>query len=645
MDITEVLGLIRATRPKKLTPVQERVLRYAWEGRTYTRMAETLHYQAEYLRNTASDLWHLLSELFQVSISKANFRSALEARPLNPEQKKLIEALNSRKPSRSQLKFPSGPLPLDSPFYIDRPPIEETAYQEILAPGSVIRLKAPRQRGKSSLLLRLLDRAVLQGFRTASLDFQQADKAVLTSLDKFLRWFSANISRELGIEAKLDEYWDEDIGSKVSCTIYFQAYLLEQLDRPLVLSLNEVNRVFEYPEIAEDFLPMLRFWHEEAKNTEIWQKLRLVVAYSTEIYIPLKLNQSPFNVGLPLKLPSFTLEQAEELAQRYELNALDRAELEQSIAVVGGHPYLLQLAFYHLCWKELTLKELLQQAATASGIYCDHLGELLAALEEDSNLKMAYQKAIAVESGVRLEARLAHQLDSLGLVLLEGDRVTPSCELYRSYFRQQLLHGFSIQNPGPPDPEGLEQLQRENEQLRHLSHIDTLTQLPNRRYFEQQLAKEWRRLAREATPLSLILCDIDRFKLYNDYFGMPAADVCLQQIAMAIYAVVRRPADLVARYGGQEFAVILPQTDAVGAVYVAEAIRQKVKALEISSILLSSENPRLSQVTVSFGVASTIPDSKSDPILLIAAANEALARSKQEGRDRVTLTSQLDFAI
>ena len=110
------------------------------------------------------------------------------------------------------------------------------------------------------------------------------------------------------------------MGSKVSCKIYFETYLLAQIDSPVVLALNEVNQIFEYPEIARDFLPMLRFWYEIAQKLENWQKLRLIVAHTTESYVPLHMNKSPFNVGLAIALPYFTSEQVEDLATRYGLN-------------------------------------------------------------------------------------------------------------------------------------------------------------------------------------------------------------------------------------------------------------------------------------------------------------------------------------
>lgn len=245
------------------------------------------------------------------------------------------------------LEFPSGPLPISSPFYIQRPPIEELAYQEICKPGSIIRIRAPKRTGKSSLLLRIVARATAQGYHTVSLDFQQADSGIFSSLDKFLRWFCANISQQLQLKPLLNDYWDEEIGSKVSCTLYFRGYLLEQIDQPIVLALNEVNQIFEYQKIAQDFLSLLRSWHEVAKQDEAWQKLRIIVVHSTEVYIPLNINQSPFNVGLTIKLPPFTQDQIQALAERYQL-PWSQNEAEQLMGLVGGHPYLIQLALYHL---------------------------------------------------------------------------------------------------------------------------------------------------------------------------------------------------------------------------------------------------------------------------------------------------------
>ncbi|MBD1923790.1 diguanylate cyclase [Microcoleus sp. FACHB-831] len=178
-----------------------------------------------------------------------------------------------------------------------------------------------------------------------------------------------------------------------------------------------------------------------------------------------------------------------------------------------------------------------------------------------------------------------------------------------------------------------QQLEAANQQLQRLATLDGLTSLANRRKFDEYLDAEWRRMAREKTPLSLILCDIDFFKRYNDNYGHPAGDECLQKVACAIRSAVKRPADLVARYGGEEFAAILPNTDLAGALKVAEEIRSRVGGLEIVHAFSSVKQ----HVTISLGVASIIPGHDTSVKMLIALADKALYQAKAEGRDGVSV--------
>lgn len=216
------------------------------------------------------------------------------------------------------LPLPAGPVDLASAFYIERPPIESRCYETIIQPGALIRVKAPRQMGKTSLVERILSSARKQKCRTVRLNLLQAEDAKLSNLNHFLRWFCACVSQKLRLPSELDNYWDTERGSIVNCTTYFQEHLLEQLDSPLVLALDEVDRVFQFPTVAQGFFPMLRSWYEEARIDDLWEKLRLVVVHSTEDYGALDLNQSPFNVGLPVELTEFTPEQVSDLAQRHQ---------------------------------------------------------------------------------------------------------------------------------------------------------------------------------------------------------------------------------------------------------------------------------------------------------------------------------------
>lgn len=446
LDIVEKILLKR-----QLTALEQLILTQSWQGLGYHDMAQDSGYSSNYFKEVGSHLWHCLSQEAGIRVTKKNIQLILKQYSLDEgaSDNKLVEpqflndgvipeqdfAISSRE---IEIKYPGSPLAYNSPFYINRPSIEKIALAEIHQPECILRIKAPKLMGKSSLLNRIVQNAKDSGYKTVYIDFQEADDTIFTSLDKFLRWFASNVTRQLNLMPKLDDYWDNDIGSKVSCKMYFEGHLLEQIDSPLVLIFNEVNRIFEYPNIVKDFFPMLRFWHEMAQQVEIWRKLRLVVAHSTENYIQLKLNQSPFNVGVTVELPPFTTEQIQDLAQRYGLGAEAIHSLTPLQSMLGGHPYLITLALYYLRQGNMTLKELLRTATTPKGIYGQHLRELLTLLIAEPQLLSAMQQVVMAPVQIELDAIAAYKLESMGLVRLDGNKACTSCELYRLYFCEQL---------------------------------------------------------------------------------------------------------------------------------------------------------------------------------------------------------------
>jgi diguanylate cyclase (GGDEF)-like protein/PAS domain S-box-containing protein len=170
-----------------------------------------------------------------------------------------------------------------------------------------------------------------------------------------------------------------------------------------------------------------------------------------------------------------------------------------------------------------------------------------------------------------------------------------------------------------------------NVTLERLARVDGLTQVFNRRSFDEALAREWGRLIREQAPLSLVLCDIDCFKLYNDHYGHQSGDDCLRKVAQALQSCANRSPDILARYGGEEFVFLLPNTPAGGALGIAEKARCEVEGLGMKHEF-SVVKPL---VTLSLGVASVIPSADGTPEELVRAADEALYRAKEEGRNRV----------
>ncbi len=287
-----------------------------------------------------------------------------------------------------------GSLDYQHPTYV----VRQADYElyDGLKNGEFCYVLNSRQMGKSSLRVQMMKKLKAQGIKCASID--------------------------------------------MTSTTYFEAHLLEQIDRPLVLALDNVDCVFQSPEIAQGFFSMLRSWHEEAKTIDIWEQLRLVVVHFTEDYGLLDINQSPFNVGLPVELTEFTPFQVEDLARRHKLDWND-TQVQPLMAMVGGHPYLVRLALYHLAQPPVgkeCLEKLLQDAPTDAGIYANHLRRNLSTLIENPELAAALKQVLTTTEPVRLETMQAYKLYSMGLIKRIGDRVMPRCELYQQYFREHL---------------------------------------------------------------------------------------------------------------------------------------------------------------------------------------------------------------
>lgn len=196
--------------------------------------------------------------------------------------------------------------------------------------------------------------------------------------------------------------------------------------------------------------------------------------------------------------------------------------------------------------------------------------------------------------------------------------------LMENYLRRDFLNTILLEHEN-------RQLQRASEELRDLSISDALTTLGNRRHFDLMLDQEWMRGMRSATPISLVLIDIDYFKNYNDSYGHQAGDECIRLVAQKVRGVAKRPGDTSARYGGEEFALLLADTDAADAVTIAEICRECVQSLHIPHM----QSTVCDVVTISAGVATIVPNGETSRKALIEAADKALYRAKSGGRNRV----------
>ena len=331
----------------------------------------------------------------------------------------------------------------DTNIYIERPPIEEKCYKAIVQPGVLIRIKASQRMGKTLLLEKILDYARLTGYKVAKLDLKIADINILADLTTFLQWLCVNVADTLELDPQLDKYWQDIYGINKNCTRYFQKYILSLSENPLVLAIDDFERLFEYPEIFPQFCLLLRGWYETAKQGDrignLWKKLRLVIVHSTEAYPDLDTNHSPFNVGDLIELPEFNLQQLIALAKQYQLDSqLGEQGACELMGLVGGHPYLVMEAISHLKSQQVTLEKLLRIAPTEQGIFSNHLRQQLWSLQHNPQLEKAYKKVVMGNEPVRLDAEIGFKLHSLGLVKLSGNDCVPSYNLYRQYFSIRL---------------------------------------------------------------------------------------------------------------------------------------------------------------------------------------------------------------
>ncbi|MFH7244581.1 MAG: diguanylate cyclase domain-containing protein [Spirulina sp.] len=186
-----------------------------------------------------------------------------------------------------------------------------------------------------------------------------------------------------------------------------------------------------------------------------------------------------------------------------------------------------------------------------------------------------------------------------------------------------------------------DQWQAKVKEAKHMAGVDSLTQIPNRRRFDEYLKKQWQVMAKRQLPLALILADIDYFKQYNDTYGHLLGDSCLTYIAQALQGSINREHDLVARYGGEEFAIILPNTNLSGAITIAKRIQTQVGQLQLphASSLVSH------YITLSMGVVSLIPRRDQLSQDLIAATDQLLYRAKQAGRNQMAYDDEVIIDI
>jgi hypothetical protein len=334
------------------------------------------------------------------------------------------------------LETPEGSVPLNSNFYIERIPHEAYCKAEIAKPHALIRLKAPRQMGKTSLMMRVLRQAESQGHKVVYLSLDQAIEQAWHDADRFLHWFCASVSMKAQHKFDKAEYASltEMVGSTLGTQEYFESYLLPDLGAPLTIGLDSIDRLFDYPHLCDNFFSLLRSLHEAGKHTEILSKLRLIISYAAEVYIPLDINHSPFNVGVSVEFGELGLDRVQLLVAQHQLK-WTQTEIDRLMTLIGGHPFLVRLALFEVATGNIDFASLMATAASREGIfYQRHLARIETTLNSQPELLAALSRVLCRTSGVTLSPSLKGRLEALGMVKFQGEVVIPRCELYRQYF-------------------------------------------------------------------------------------------------------------------------------------------------------------------------------------------------------------------
>ncbi|KAM3091582.1 AAA-like domain-containing protein [Phormidesmis sp. 146-35] len=339
-----------------------------------------------------------------------------------------------------------GQVPLNSDFYVYRSPLEEQISEALTYPGAFLQIKAPQQFGKTSLVVKVLDQARLQGLTTAILSLRLVDATVFSS-QRFYQWLCAVVTDRLGLPQRVEKVWNPQMSASYNCTHYFENYLLSEVDNPLILAIDDLDVLQRHPDMATQFFCLLRAWYELAnygdERSRLWKKLRTIVC-SAESYLQLHDLQAPLEASLTFQLPRFTQEQVQDLAQRYGHESPPDAA-RALMAFVGGHPQLVQWSLHSIQAQALQLPSLAQavgssypQGVAHDGIFASHVRRQLASLQPHTDLLEAMRRVVLSETPVTLDAIVALKLEDKGLITLKGQQAVPSCALYRHYFAQVL---------------------------------------------------------------------------------------------------------------------------------------------------------------------------------------------------------------
>lgn len=333
-------------------------------------------------------------------------------------------------------RLETGTLDPSSPFYVKRP--EDATIESFVGlEGETVVIKAPRQFGKSSLMARARSLARDKGQRTCIIDFQLIDEEHLADLASLCRYLAHKMARAFRTSVRPDDVWDDHLGPKESLSDFLEDAILAQDGGPVLLCLDEADRIFDRP-YREDFFSGVRGWHNKRATSPAWKNLNLVIVHSTDPALWIEnLNQSPFNVGERLRLQPFDASHLADLNRRHGEPLKSAGEIEGLRQLVGGQPYLSRQAFYAMAHDGQSLRDLERAAPENRGPFGDHMRQHLSRLRREERGLRALRHVL--QKGSCADEQDFERLVAAGLVRGRNRHsVTPACDLYERYLRRHL---------------------------------------------------------------------------------------------------------------------------------------------------------------------------------------------------------------
>jgi AAA-like domain len=337
------------------------------------------------------------------------------------------------------LEFPEGVMPLNSRFYMSCDRELKESIGAISQSKGFVRIKSPRQMGKTSLLERILADSRQKGLRTAKVDLRAIDEKSLENLNCFLKWFCQQLASKLKLSIRVSEEWDDDDAANNNCSDFFVNYLLDIDYPPLLLSIDNLDIIFDYPNIADEFLGLLRTWLEDQNQS--WGNMRMIIVHTWH-YKTKKVNRSPLNIGKEIKLPSLTFSEIQKLVDLHELN-WNEQDINTLTNLVGYHPYLIRLALYAVAQDNIDLPILLANVLTNEGIYSKYLERHYDYLTSDRALADLMAQVVKSDlplevKSIEIDSSSSTKLQELGLVEYSNSMLVPKNQLFKLYFADRL---------------------------------------------------------------------------------------------------------------------------------------------------------------------------------------------------------------